>query len=443
MNSSIFKQDNLNTQKEYPKETNQKIELINDLKYKNYLNLKMKKIQEEIKDKIIDKYLQKIIYQEKEIEQLKKELNESIKSSLLILKNSLNKKSVFNNSINNNIYNNILSPKSQKQKLKNEILNINNKNDIMVHVLNRNKNYKNLSYSTISSDNAKLKKHKTQTVEYKKENKENNNLSLSSSRIKLNKYEIISPKRMKIEKIRKTNSKNKKERDYTRYTINNIDINDLNTFYLKEYNKKDNQKIEEIKTKLMNNNLPPPQTTKNVATLQKNKNNNCSNIYKSSLSQNKFKKVINKNIINKNNKYSYGKNNLKNVFNSPKNIKAQLNEKNNKYFNEYYIYKSKVSKNVSGDNQLLLDNNYLYTNPTYNTKNIIHKNININNNNNKIYINTENNINSLNLQNMNNKYSKTQTNFYQRKIIGGGDNQIGINFKEIIMTSPNETNYDN
>ena len=111
--------------------------------------------------------------------------------------------------------------------------------------------------------------------------------------------------------------------------------------------------------------------------------------------------------------------------------------------NEYYIYKSKVSKNVSGDNQLLLDNNYLYTNPTYNTKNIIHKNININNNNNKIYINTENNINSLNLQNMNNKYSKTQTNFYQRKIIGGGDNQIGINFKEIIMTSPNETNYDN
>ena len=443
MNSSIFKQDNLNTQKEYPKETNQKIELINDLKYKNYLNLKMKKIQEEIKDKIIDKYLQKIIYQEKEIEQLKKELNESIKSSLLILKNSLNKKSVFNNSINNNIYNNILSPKSQKQKLKNEILNINNKNDIMVHVLNRNKNYKNLSYSTISSDNVKLKKNKTQTVEYKKENKENNNLSLSSSRIKLNKYEIISPKRMKIEKIRKTNSKNKKERDYTRYTINNIDINDLNTFYLKEYNKKDNQKIEEIKTKLMNNNLPPPQTTKNVATLQKNKNNNCSNIYKSSLSQNKFKKVINKNIINKNNKYSYGKNNLKNVFNSPKNIKAQLNEKNNKYFNEYYIYKSKVSKNVSGDNQLLLDNNYLYTNPTYNTKNIIHKNININNNNNKIYINTENNINSLNLQNMNNKYSKTQTNFYQRKIIGGGDNQIGINFKEIIMTSPNETNYDN
>ena len=443
MNSSIFKQDNLNTQKEYPKETNQKIELINDLKYKNYLNLKMKKIQEEIKDKIIDKYLQKIIYQEKEIEQLKKELNESIKSSLLILKNSLNKKSVYNNSINNNIYNNILSPKSQKQKLKNEILNINNKNDIMVHVLNRNKNYKNLSYSTISSDNVKLKKNKTQTVEYKKENKENNNLSLSSSRIKLNKYEIISPKRMKIEKIRKTNSKNKKERDYTRYTINNIDINDLNTFYLKEYNKKDNQKIEEIKTKLMNNNLPPPQTTKNVATLQKNKNNNCSNIYKSSLSQNKFKKVINKNIINKNNKYSYGKNNLKNVFNSPKNIKTQLNEKNNKYFNEYYIYKSKVSKNVSGDNQLLLDNNYLYTNPTYNTKNIIHKNININNNNNKIYINTENNINSLNLQNMNNKYSKTQTNFYQRKIIGGGDNQIGINFKEIIMTSPNETNYDN
>lgn len=435
MNSCIFKQDNLNEKKEYTKEMNQKIELINDKNYKSYLNSKMKKIQEEIKDKIIDKYLQKIIDQQKEIEQLSKQLNESIKSSLVILKNYLNNKST---------YNNILSPKSQKQKLKNEILNIKEKNDIVVHILNRNKYYKNLSYSTISSDNIKLKSNKTQTVEHRKGYKENNNLSLSSSRIKLNKYEVISPKKIKIKKIRKTNSKNKKERDSTHHTINNIDINDLNTYYLKEYNKKDNQKIEEIKTKLMNNNLPLPLSTKSTTTLQKNKNNNSNNTYKSSQSQNKYKKVINQNIINKKNKYSYGKSNLKKIFNSPKNIKTtQYNEKNIKCFNEYYINKNKIQKNISGDNKLLLDRNYLCTNPTFTTKNIIHKNININNNNNKIYINTDNDINSLYLKNMNNKHYKTQTNFYQHKVLNRGDNQLGINIKDIMLTTPNENNFDN
>ena len=435
MNSCIFKQDNLNEQNEYTKEINQKIELINDIKCKNYLNSKMKKIQEEIKDKIIDKYLQKIIDQQKEIEQLTKQLNESIKSSLIILKNSLNNKSIYSN--------NILSPKSQKQKLKNEILNINEKNDIVVHILNRNNYYKNLSYSTISSDNVKLKANKTQTVEHRKGYRENNNLSLSSSRIKLNKYEVISPKKIKIEKIRKTNSKNKKERESTHHTINNIDINDLNTYYLKEYNKKDNKKIEGIKTKLMNNNLPLPQSIKNTTTLQKNKNNNSKNASKSSNSQNKYKKVINQNVINKNNKYSYGKSNLKKIFNSPKNIKAEYNEKNIKCFNEYYINKNKIQKNISGDNKLLLDRNYLNTNPTFTTKNIIHKNININNNNNKIYINTDNDINSLYLQNMNNKHYKTQTNFYQHKVLNRGDNQLGINIKDIMLTTPNENNFDN
>ena len=197
----------------------QEIEIINEIKYINIYDSKYKKIQEEIKDKIIDKYLQIIISQQKEIDQLKKQLNDSIKSSIAILKISLNNKNI-NNDINNNI---LLSQKLQKQKLKNEILNINNisnksnKHDIMVHILNRNQ-HKNLSYSTISSDNIKLKKNNTQvnglTVEYKKNSKEKNNLSLSNSRIQLNKYEIISPKKIKIEKIKKRkNSKNKKERE--------------------------------------------------------------------------------------------------------------------------------------------------------------------------------------------------------------------------------------
>ena len=252
--------------------------------HQNIINIRNKKIQEEIKDIIIDKYRTKIITQQKEIEKLKKKLDETIKTSLIILKNSFN--------FNQNNNNNILSPKSQKQKLKTEILNLNNKNDIIVHILNRNRN-KNLSYCTISSDNIKLKKSITQTngltVEYKK-TLQDNNLSLSSSRIQINKYEIISPKRIKIDKS-KSKQKNKKEGESTRHTINNIDINDLNTYYLKEYNKKDHQKIEGIKTKLLNNNLPE------CIKKQKNKNNN-TNIYKI-YSQNKNKNYKKQNLSSK------------------------------------------------------------------------------------------------------------------------------------------------
>lgn len=400
--------------------------------HQNIINIRNKKIQEEIKDIIIDKYRTKIINQQKEIEKLKKKLDETIKTSLIILKNSFN--------FNQNNNNNILSPKSQKQKLKTEILNINNKNDIIVHILNRNRN-KNLSYCTISSDNIKLKKSITQTngltVECKK-TLQDNNLSLSSSRIQINKYDIITPKRIKIDKS-KSKQKNKKEGESARHTINNIDINDLNTYYLKEYNKKDHQKIEGIKTKLLNNNLPE------CIKKQKNKNNN-TNIYKI-YSQNKNKNYKKQNLASKSNNYSYGKNNLKNVFNSPKSIKNEIiyNEKN-KYFNEYYIKSNQINKKNQIENKLFLDNNNHYIKPILNTKNIIHRNININNNNNKIYINTDNNINSNvylhNLKGIHNHF-KTQANFYQYKVINKPDNQFSSNYIEVMKTTPNEYNINN
>ena len=216
----------------------QKKEIINDVKYKNFINSRKKKMQEEIKDIIIDKYRDKIVSQQKEIEQLKKKLEETIKSSLLVLKKSINPK----NSINNNIS---IPSKIQKQQLKSDILNINNKNDIIVHILNRNKKNKNLNYSTISSDNVKLRKNITQlsndlTSEHKKNKLHDKNiLSLSNSRIKINKYDIITPKRVEIETLNKPKSnpksknKKEKEKELTRHTINNIDIDDLNTYYFK------------------------------------------------------------------------------------------------------------------------------------------------------------------------------------------------------------------
>ena len=434
--------ETIEKQIKYPSNIKLKIDIINDIKYKNFINSRKKKMQEEIKDIIIDKYREKIITQQNEIEQLKKKLDEAIRSSLIILKNSINSKTNIND----------LPPKIPKQKLKNEILNLDNKNDIIVHMLNRNNN-KYLSYSTISSDNVKLKKNNTQLNELKEECKkktpdEKNNLSLSNSRIKINKYEVITPKRIKIETLNKpksiskskSKSKNKKEKESNRHTINNIDINDLNTYYLKEYNKKDFKKIEEIKSKLLNNNLPP-ELNKNNPINQKNKNNNSNNAYNKSYSQNNNKKLKKQNLVNKENNYSYGQNNLKKVFNSPKNIQTQFFNEKNKCFNEYYINKTKIPKNGFDDNKIVMENNYLYTNPTYNTKNIIHRNININNNNNKIYINTDNNIDNIYLRNINsikgiNKHFKTQTNFYQHKIINRGNNQLSLNFKDFMLTAP-------
>ena len=53
-------------------------------------------------------------------------------------------------------------------------------------------------------------------------------------------------------------------------------INDLSTYYLKKLNKKDYQKIEEIKIKLQNNNT----SEFNNGFTSLKKNNNSSNIYK-------------------------------------------------------------------------------------------------------------------------------------------------------------------
>lgn len=413
----------------------QKGELINDVKFKNYINSRNKKIQEEIKDIIIDKYREKIIAQQKEIEQLKKNLDNTIKSSLLLLKNAINTKNNSNN----------LSLKIQKQKLKNDILNIKDNNDIIVHILNRNN-------KTVSSDKSKLKKNITQLnklAELPSEHKKNsmheiNNLSLSNSRIKLNKYEIITPQREKIEKIdkpkTKSKSKNKKEKESARqstiHAINNININDLNTYYLKEYNKKDFQKIEEIKTKLLNNKFPPSDFIKDTS--PKIKNSNKKNIFKS-YSQNKYKKVKKQNIVNKENNYSYGQNNLKNIFNSPKNIKTHFFNENNNYLNNFYINKNKFLKNTFREIKNVMENGYLLTNPTYITKDIIHKNM-TNNNNSKIYINTDYIDNGF-LKNINkikgiNKYYETQSNFYHHTIINRGNSQLSLNCNDYMKTTP-------
>ena len=424
----------INVTSERPKELTsifiKKREKINDMKFKNYIKKRNKKIQEEIKDIIIDKYREKIISQNKEIEELKKKLEEIMKASLYILKNSFNNTDNINIS---NIINNNISQNTQKKKLKDNILNIRNKKATVVHnIINRN-NHKNFNRSTtFSNENNKLKKSSTLanglTVENKK-NKGENNLSLSNSRIKLNKYEVFSPKGIKTEKIKKNSMKirNKKKKwDSPHKPIKNVYMNDLNTYYLKELNKKDYQKIEEIKIKLHSNNVSECNNGVTFTNQKKNNNYNVNKFY----SQNKNKKPVKKNLINKSNNYSYGKSNLKKIFNSPKSI-------NTDFSNEYIISKDRRTHKISPENKIILNNNFLLTSPNFNGKNIIHRNININNNDNKIYINTDNNINNVYLQNVN--HYKTQNNFYQNKVFKTDDNP-SLNLKEIMMTSSSEFN---
>ena len=187
--------------------------------------------------------------------------------------------------------------------------------------------------------------------------------------------------------------------------------------------------------RLMNNNLNDCYRNSNTSENQKINKNNNDNVY-NSYNLNKNKKIIKQNIVNKSNNYSYGKNNLKKVFNSPR---SNGSEKN-KYFNNYYINKKININNFSPDNNIILDNNYHFTTNNYNPKNIIHRNININNNNNNIYNNknTNNNIYKLYIKNM--KHFKTQTNFYEKKIIRNCEEQLPLNIKDIIMTSPNQYN---
>ena len=408
----------INVASERPKECAKlfmkKKEKINDIKFKNYIKNRNKKIQEEIKDKIIDKYREKIISQSKEIEELKKKLEDIMKASVYILKNSFT-----NSNIDNiNIINNTISHKTEKSKLKNDILN---KKDIVVHsIINRNNNNnKNFNSSTtFSNESNRLKKSNTLanglTVETQI-NKSEHRLSLSNSRIKLNKNETFYQKCTKIEKIKKNSIKiknKKKEWDSPYKPTKQAYINDLNTYYLKELNKKDYQKIEEIKIKLQNNTVSE---SFNGSTSQKKNAYNSNIVYKyysQNKNKNKNKKSIKKNLVNKSNNYSYGKNNLKKIFNSPKSI-------NTDFSNEYVINKERKTHNISSEN-----NNYLLTSPNFYGKNIIHRNININNNNNKIYINTDNNINNVYLQNVN--HFKTQNNFYTNKVLKTDDNKISL-----------------
>ena len=177
--------------------------IFTDNNYKYIFNLKMNKIKEEIKDYIIDKYLNKIIEQNKEIINIKNQLEELTKKYISLVKIMIN---------NNKNYINIKDDKSNN----NYISTYKNKN---MFLFNNNNQFENNIKNKININIGETKTTRNNTKSSL------NNLGKNINFKKINSY--ISKKK-----------------------INNINtkINKIN--YLKELNKKDLKKLNDIKKEI-------------------------------------------------------------------------------------------------------------------------------------------------------------------------------------------------
>ena len=250
--------------------------------YKYIFNLKMNKIKEEIKDCVIDKYLNKIIKQNKEINDIKNQLEDLTKKYINIIKLMINNKSCMNMMDNSNqsFINRYIYKKKDKSS---SIKSIRQK--------------KNSIYN-----NNKLISIEKNTIEHRKKSNESkiydNNINLGKKKNKRNIYE------------------NKENINYNL----NINVSASNINYLQELNKKDLKKINDIHnilkaSKFPKRNLKVKQLKLNSIknneinrSLNSNENENKSNLYnridlndskkiKSNKHRNKIKQKIYKNCL--------------------------------------------------------------------------------------------------------------------------------------------------
>ena len=250
--------------------------------YKYIFNLKMNKIKEEIKDCVIDKYLNKIIKQNKEINDIKNQLEDLTKKYINIIKLMINNKSCMNMMDNSNqsFINRYIYKKKDKSS---SIKNIGQK---------KNSNYNNNKLISIEKN----------TIEHRKKSNESkiydNNINLGKKKNKRNIYE------------------NKENINYNL----NINVSASNINYLQELNKKDLKKINDIHnilkaSKFPKRNLKVKELKLNSVknneinrSLNSNENENKSNLYnridlndskkiKSNKHRNKIKQKINKNCL--------------------------------------------------------------------------------------------------------------------------------------------------
>ena len=255
--------------------------IFSEYNYKYIFDLKMNKIKEEIKDYIIDKYTKKIIEQNKEIINIKNQLDNLTKKYIDMIKLIINKYNIYIKD-NNYTYNN-----------KNKDIYLSEINKINLEKNNGNKNNKIRYYPNNLEKNKIFNTNKNKINENKKNIKYNLNLNLNNNN----------------------------------YNINNYN-NNFN--YLNELNKKDLKKISNIQGQLKTTNITNNKLKIKKFNSLKNKNS-YSKIYNSySKIYNSYNNKINKKDINKINT-NEKKNKIKERY-SPHNI--CFNTEENKYKNK-------------------------------------------------------------------------------------------------------------
>mgnify|MGYP006873030264 CR=1 FL=1 len=253
--------------------------------YKYIFNLKMNKIKEEIKDYVIDKYLNKIIEQNKEINDIKSQLEDLTKKYINIIKLMINNKSCMNIMDNNN------------QSFINRYIYKKDKSSSIKKIQQRKNN------SCNKNNNDKLISIEKNTIDHHKKSNESkfydNNINLEKKKRKRNTYDS-----------------NKENISYNL----NINSSASNINYLKELNKKDQKKINDIHnilkaSRIPKRNLKVKQLQLNSAknneinrSINFNENENKSTLYsridlndskkmKTNKHRNKIKQKINKNCL--------------------------------------------------------------------------------------------------------------------------------------------------
>ena len=279
--------------------------------YKYIFNLKMNKIKEEIKDCVIDKYLNKIIQQNKEINDIKNQLEDLTKKYINIIKLMINNKTCMNMMDNSNqsfINRYIYKKKDRSSSIKN---------------IQQRKSY-NYNYN-YNNNNDKLISIEKNTIEHRKKSNESkfydNNINLGKKKNNRNTYE------------------NKENISYNL----NINTSASNINYLQELNKKDLKKINEIHNILKASKIPKRNLKVKQLKLNSFKNNEVNRSLNFNENENKST-LYNRSDLNDSKKIKTNKHRNK--------IKQKIN-KNCLYFNteenqnRTHIHRKKFSLNIN------------------------------------------------------------------------------------------------
>ena len=273
--------------------------------YKYIFNLKMNKIKEEIKDCVIDKYLKKIIEQNKEINDIKNQLEDLTKKYINIIKLMINNKSCMNMMDSNNqsfINRYIYKKRDKASSIKNiqqrKDCNYNNNNDKLISIEKNTIEPRKKSYeSKLYENNINLEKKKNNRKTYENKENINYNLNINSSASNINYLKELNKKDLKkindihnILKASKIPKRNLKVKQLQLSSFKNNEINRSINFNENEnkstlYNRRDLNDSKKIKTNKHRNKIKQ-KINKNCLYFNTEENQNKTHIHRKKYSLN-------------------------------------------------------------------------------------------------------------------------------------------------------------